>query len=184
VHAYPTFLRLAALTRAANPKETAMRVILAIAAVMMTAVLAPKSADAAATVRMGSLECNVSGETGFIVGSKAGLDCQFKRANGTVEDYDGSITKLGLDVGFTAETVLIWAVFAPSTQLTPGAIEGRYYGVQASATAGVGVGANVLVGGFDRAINLQPLSVQGQTGVDVAAGVAEMHLRYVAPPTK
>lgn len=161
-----------------------MKVLLAIAALLMTTVLVADKASAEASVRIGTLECNIASNVGFIVGSKAGLACQFKRANGTVEEYEGSITKLGIDAGFTSDTVVIWAVLAPASRNEPGLLEGRYYGVTAEATAGVGVGANLLVGGFDSAINLQPLSVQGQTGVDIAAGVAEMHLRYAAPPTK
>ncbi len=161
-----------------------MKMLIAIAAVMMTALLPASNASAEASIRIGTLECRVASDVGFIVGSKAGLSCQFKRANGTVEEYEGSITKIGVDVGFTSDTVIIWAVLAPASKNEPGLLEGRYYGVSAEATAGVGVGANALIGGFDSAINLQPLSVQGQTGVDIAAGVAEMHLRYAAPPTK
>lgn len=154
-----------------------MRVLFAIAAAAMTAFVASDDAAAEATVRVGSLECNVSGSTGFIVGSKTGLACDFKRVGGQVEKYEGSITKIGIDVGFTSGSKLIWVVLAPSSQIAPGALDGRYYGVTAEATAAVGVGANVLIGGFDSSINLQPLSVQGQTGLDIAAGVAEMHLR-------
>ena len=137
-----------------------MKVLLAIAAVMMTAFLPAQKASAEASIRIGTLECNVASNVGFIVGSKAGLSCLFKRANGTVEDYEGSITKIGIDVGFTSGSKLIWVVLAPSSQIAPGALDGRYYGVTAEATAAVGVGANVLIGGFDSSINLQPLSVQ------------------------
>ena len=157
-----------------------MKVLLAIAAAAMV-VLAMTADARAATVRIGTLECNIEGNAGFIVGSHAGLTCVLKRVNGVREDYHGSITKVGIDAGFTAETVLVWVVFAPSLQIEPGALEGRYWGVSAEATAGVGIGANVLIGGFDRSINLQPLSLQGQTGVDIAAGVAGMRLIHSAP---
>lgn len=154
-----------------------MRVLTAIAATCLTAFVTTGMAEAKEKVEVGSLECNVSGDTGFIVGSKAALTCAFKRVGGDVEKYDGSITKIGLDVGFTSDTKMVWVVLAPTSDVDPGALAGRYYGVSAEATAGVGVGANVLVGGFDSSFNLQPLSVQGQTGVDIAAGVAELHLR-------
>lgn len=159
-----------------------MRLLSAIALAMVAAFLATGDARAA-SVRIGSLECHIEGNAGFIVGSHANLTCVFKRINGVREDYDGSITKVGVDAGFTADTALLWIVFAPTLQIEPGSLEGRYWGVSAEATAGVGVGANVLVGGFDRSINLQPVSLQGQTGVNIAAGVAGMRLIHpVAEP--
>lgn len=157
-----------------------MKFFLAIAAAVMTAFLTTTDARAA-TVRMGTLQCHIDGNAGFIVGSHTGLTCVLRRLNGVREYYHGSITKIGVDVGFTADTELVWLVFAPSLQIEPGALEGRYWGVSAEATAGVGIGANVLIGGFDRSINLQPISVQGQTGVDIAAGVAGMRLIHSQP---
>lgn len=157
-----------------------MRVLSAVAVALVTAFF--MTADArAATVRIGVLECDIAGNAGFIVGSHTDLTCVFKRIGGPPEDYYGTITKVGLDAGFTAETALVWVVFAPSLQVTPGALEGRYWGVSAEATAGVGIGTNVLIGGFDRSINLQPVSLQGQTGVNIAAGVAGMRLRHATP---
>ena len=38
----------------------------------------------------------------------------------------------------------------------------------ASATVGVGLGANVLVGGSGNSIALQPVSIEGTTGLNVA----------------
>jgi hypothetical protein len=42
-----------------------------------------------------------------------------------------------------------------------------------------GVGANVLIGGSNRTVTLQPVSFQGQSGLNVAAGVAGIDLRWV-----
>jgi hypothetical protein len=39
-----------------------------------------------------------------------------------------------------------------------------------------GLGANVLVGGSSQTVALQPLSVQGQIGLDIAAGVGSLDL--------
>ena len=101
-----------------------------------------------------------------------------ERAGGRPEHYTGSINKFGVDIGFTQGGVLVWAVLAPTANLAPGALSGRYVGATGSASVGVGVGANVLVGGSHRTISLQPVSVEGNTGLNVAAGIGDMSLRY------
>jgi hypothetical protein len=68
-------------------------------------------------------------------------------------------------------------VFAPTNRVGPGDLAGTYGGVAASATVGVGLGANALVGGSNNTIALQPVSLQGQTGLSVAAGIAGLELR-------
>jgi hypothetical protein len=103
-------------------------------------------------------------------------DCVFKRAGGGREHYRGSIGKLGVDIGVTSATELGWIVFAPG-KITRGALKGSYTGAGAEATLGLGLGANVLIGGFKRGINLQPISLQAQQGLNVAAGVESLHLR-------
>jgi Protein of unknown function (DUF992) len=100
----------------------------------------------------------------------------FKRAGGGREHYVGTIGKLGIDIGVTTDTVLGWIVFAPG-KLKSGSLKGSYTGASAEATVGLGVGANVLVGGFRQSVNLQPISLQAQTGLNVAAGVASLNLR-------
>jgi Protein of unknown function (DUF992) len=126
-------------------------------------------------VKVGVLHCDISGGVGFIIGSSKTADCTFKRAGGGTEHYTGTVGNLGLDLGITDETVLGWVVFAPG-KVKRGALKGSYTGAGAEATVGLGVGANVLVGGFKRGINLQPLSLQAQTGLSVAAGVKSLHL--------
>ncbi|WP_108662193.1 DUF992 domain-containing protein [Acuticoccus kandeliae] len=152
-----------------------LRTLMAATLAIGTLAAAP-SAFAEGGVKAGELRCKISGGLGLIIGSRKSLECTFSNLNGTTEIYDGTITKLGLDIGETQEGELVWGVLAPSSSVAPGALAGGYYGVAAGVTAGVGVGANVLVGGFDRSISLQPLSVQGQVGADIAAGVAEMRL--------
>jgi hypothetical protein len=93
------------------------------------------------------------------------------------EHYTGSISKFGVDIGYTDGGVLIWGVFAPSSDVRKGALEGDYAGATASATVGVGVGANVLLGGLDKSIALQPLSVEGNKGLNVAAGIGSISLK-------
>jgi hypothetical protein len=128
-------------------------------------------------VQVGILECRGGASIGFIVGSVTNLGCVL-RAEGMPEDrYIATIRKVGLDLGITAESALAWGVFAPVARLGPGDLAGNYAGAQGSATLGVGVGGNVLVGGSANSIALQPLSVQGQVGVSIAAGLESLELR-------
>ena len=134
------------------------------------------SAHAQGAVQIGTLTCNVSGGWGFVFGSSKALRCTFARAGGGPEHYGGSINKFGVDIGYTQGGVLLWGVFAPSANLAPGGLSGNYVGATGSAT--VGAGANVLVGGSNRTISLQPLSIEGNTGLNVAAGIGAISLRY------
>jgi hypothetical protein len=128
-------------------------------------------------VQVGVLECRGGASVGFVVGSVTNLGCVL-RAEGMPEDrYIATIRKVGLDLGITQESALAWGVFAPVAQLGPGGLSGDYVGAQGSATLGVGVGGNVLVGGSANSIALQPLSVQGQVGVSIAAGLQSLELR-------
>jgi hypothetical protein len=136
------------------------------------------SNEASAGIKIGILSCRIEGGAGFFIGSAKGIDCVYRPAGGgRSEHYVGSIGKLGIDIGVTQDTVLGWVVFAPG-KVKAGALKGSYNGISAEATAGVGVGANILVGGFRQAINLQPISVQAQTGLNISAGVTSMSLRY------
>jgi uncharacterized protein DUF992 len=139
------------------------------------------TADAAPHgVKVGTLTCNVASGWGFVFGSSKDLHCSFAPNKAPMgEHYEGTINKFGVDVGYTSGGVIVWAVFAPSSDLRHGALQGDYAGATASATAGVGIGANVLLGGFDRSIALQPLSIEGNTGLNVAAGIGNISLKYV-----
>jgi hypothetical protein len=126
-------------------------------------------------VQVGQLSCSVSSGVGMIVGSQRNVSCNFQPDNGPPEAYTGTLTKVGLDVGFTTGSAIIWTVFAGTNRYV-GMLAGTYAGAQAEATAGVGVGANALIGGSNRSVALQPLSVQGQTGLNVAAGIGSLEL--------
>jgi hypothetical protein len=144
---------------------------------MLTASIAGAGAQAPARVQVGVLECRGGASVGFIVGSVTNLGCVL-RVDGVPDDrYIATISKVGLDLGITQESALAWGVFAPVARLGPGDLSGSYAGAQGSATLGVGVGGNVLIGGSNNSIALQPLSVQGQVGVSVAAGLANLELR-------
>jgi hypothetical protein len=128
-------------------------------------------------LRVGVLECRGGASIGFIVGSVTNLGCVL-RAEGAPEDrYVATIRKVGIDLGITQESSLAWVVYAPVERIGPGDLSGDYAGAQGSASVGVGVGGNVLVGGSANSIALQPLSVQGQVGLNVAAGLESLELR-------
>lgn len=127
-------------------------------------------------IRVGTLTCNVASGWGFVFGSSKDLHCTY-HGNNHSEHYVGSISKFGVDIGYTEGGVLIWGVFAPASDMRKGALEGDYGGATASAAVGVGVGANVLLGGLDKSIALQPLSVEGDKGLNVAAGIGSISLR-------
>lgn len=135
-------------------------------------------AQAQSRVKAGTLSCDVSGGIGLIIASKKTMTCQFKPvAPGWVpESYYGSISKLGIDLGATTGSQMVWAVFAAGSP-AHGALAGDYAGATAEATVAVGLGANVLVGGSHHSIALQPVSITGQTGLNLAAGVAVLRLR-------
>jgi len=126
-------------------------------------------------VKVGTLSCHEKSGWGFIFGSSHAVRCTF--ANGKrVEHYDGTISKFGVDVGYQQSAVLLWEVVAPTDHNGSGALAGHYGGVTAGVALGVGLGANALVGGSATSIGLQPLSIEGETGLNVAAGVAELTL--------
>jgi hypothetical protein len=130
-------------------------------------------------IQAGTLTCDISGGIGFIIGSQKALDCSFVRTlPGPPEFYSGMINKLGVDLGGTRGGVMVWAVYAPTTRAA-GFLAGTYAGVSAEVTVGGGIGANMLVGGSFRTIELQPFTVQEQTGINLAAGIAEIQLHFV-----
>jgi hypothetical protein len=135
------------------------------------------TAAQAQVVQVGTLTCDVAPGVGMVVVSRKEVTCTFQNAAGELETYDGAISKLGVDLGVTQGFGIAWAVFAPSGNVVRGALSGSYVGGTAQATVGVGVGANALIGGFRRSVSLQPLSLSGQTGLNVAAGVAELQLQ-------
>ncbi len=155
------------------------RPLSAVAALAVVAAVAIPAQGMAAPERtkVGTLTCDISAGIGVIVASKKEVACTFTpSAPGPREIYTGSITKLGLDIGGTTGGRMVWAVYAP-TDRRHGALAGHYAGASAEATVGAGVGANVLIGGSNQTVQLQPLSVQGQTGLNLAAGVAGLTLR-------
>ncbi len=129
-------------------------------------------------IKLGTLTCNVSSGWGVVFGSSKDLKCTYTPdGRKKTERYRGKIDKFGIDIGYTEAGVIVWVVFAPTKNVDHGALAGKYVGATAEVTFAVGLGANVLVGGGDKSIALQPLSVSGQKGLNIAAGIASVELR-------
>jgi hypothetical protein len=153
--------------------------------IAIAAMMAPfAAADAMPPVRAGILQCQGGQNVGFVVGSVTSLECVFQSEGRRPEPYIATVRRIGVDLGFTEQTRFTWAVTAPNSRLGRGDLAGNYGGVGANASIGIGGGGNFLVGGPANAYALQPVSVQGQTGLNVAAGVAGLELepvRFGAP---
>jgi hypothetical protein len=141
-------------------------------------VIASNTPPTPAGVKVGSLTCNVAGGFGFIFGSEKSMKCTYAPNTGGGEHYTGTFSKYGVDIGYADSAVLVWGVVAPASDVRPGSLEGDYAGATAGATIGIGLGANVLIGGLDKSIALQPISVQGNTGLNVAAGIGVISLKF------
>jgi hypothetical protein len=158
----------------------------AIAAAFMAAVaittLGASSAQAQAPrFEVGTLRCSLSSSIGLVVGSQRNVSCIFSSDYAPDEAYEGRMTRIGLDLGVTTGGRIVWAVFA-TTNRYAGMLSGRYFGATAEASIAVGLGANVLVGGSRRSVALQPLSVQGQTGFNIAAPIPPLPPGPPGPP--
>ena len=136
-------------------------------------------------VQVGNLSCSVSAGIGLIVASQRNVNCNFQPDNGPPEAYTGTMTIIGVDVGFTTGSAIVWGVFTDTNRFT-GMLTGTYVGATAQATAIAGVGANALVGGSNHSVSLQPLSVQGQVGLNAAGGIGNVRtaLRAVKQTTR
>lgn len=155
-----------------------MRKFAVAAAAVAGLILSISGAEARSGVKVGGLSCRIAPGVGLILGSSKRIDCVYHPSGGgRPEYYTGSINKIGVDIGITAKSVVAWAVFAPG-KVSKGGLQGTYVGASAEATAGLGLGANALIGGFKRTVGLQPISVQAQAGLNVAAGIASLTLHY------
>ena len=136
------------------------------------------SAAAQSRVQTGVLECITDPTVGMVLGSSRTMQCVFKPTVGPLQHYDGSQGRLGIDLGVKDRTALAWAVFSPTVQIGPGGLAGNYGGVSADASVGLGLGAKVLIGGSNSSYALQPLSVEGQVGLNVGGGITGLTLTY------
>jgi hypothetical protein len=172
------------MNKATLNRTTLNSLATAFAALALALATVPATAQEAGRTRVGTLTCSISPGVGMIVGGQRQLSCIFASARGKArEAYEGTVSTLGLDIGATSGGQLTWTVLAPTT-LRRAALAGTYAGATAGGTVGMGAGANVLVGGSDRTVALQPVSVQMQTGMNIAAGVSSMELRPATAPAR
>jgi len=149
-----------------------------LAATAFLAVIAAPHDARAQHIRLGALTCDVSGGIGMVIASKKAVRCIYTpEGGGTMEPYTGWIEKFGLDLGATSRGQMIWVVYAPTRGSAPFALAGQYAGATAGASVGAGGSANALIGGSDRTITLQPLSISAGQGFNLAVGVAALTLR-------
>ena len=157
-------------------KRLQLSAIIAAVSLFMLSSL-PQGANAGQPLEAGILRCGVASGWGFVFGSTKDLRCVFAPADGSpAEYYRGAIQKIGIDVGYTESGIILWAVLAPTVNLEPDGLKGTYVGVTAEASAGLGLGANVLLGGGN-SIALQPISISGHQGLNVAAGIGAVVLK-------
>jgi hypothetical protein len=127
----------------------------------------------------GMLRCNLNPSVGFVLFGHQSMECRFEPVSGAAQAYDGAINTVGLDLGVSGGGRFAWAVFGPAEGIPNGALAGEYVGASGDIGLGVGVGANVLVGGSNRSVALQPVSLEGSVAVDAVAGLSQLKLRRV-----
>jgi hypothetical protein len=156
------------------------RLLFVAATLVITISLSEKSSAAEqARIDVGTLTCRVGPGVGALIGSRRGMRCLYHpRKGGRTEQYSGTITRFGLDIGITVGGVMNWIVFVRTRVLRSGALAGHYIGASGEVSPGLGAGAKALVGGSRRSTVLQPIAVTGQVGVNLALGVAGLTLRY------
>lgn len=152
----------------------------ALAALALGAAAAPAAMarDEGKGVKVGTLTCDVEKGWGQIVTSAKDLTCYFQPTGRDKEVYTGELKKYGVDVGYTGGGAMVWQVIAPTSNVAAGSLEGKYGGATAGATVGLGVGANVLIGGLDKSIALQPVSLEGNSGLALSAGIGFVELKH------
>jgi Protein of unknown function (DUF992) len=153
-----------------------------LSAIAAATLMAAAPTGARADIEAGGLTCRSAGGVGYVVASMLNLDCVFAPSVGPAHRYVGVIHRYGVDLGVTQNVAMGWVVFAPTGVVHPGDLAGVYGGVQGNASVGVGVGANALVGGSNNTFALQPVSAEGQIGLNVSAGVTDLELRSVEGP--
>lgn len=154
--------------------RTAFAVAGIAAAALAIARILPADAQPA-RIQVGSLNCSLSSSVGLVVGSQRNVACILHTDNVPDEPYQGTLSRVGLDLGATSGGKIVWAVFAGTNRFM-GMLNGTYVGASGEASIAVGLGANVLVGGSNNSVALQPVSVQGQVGLNIAAGVSQLYL--------
>jgi hypothetical protein len=153
------------------------RLTASLAVAVLTVLAAISTATAQSQVKSGVLECRGGASIGLVVGSSSMMTCVYRGEDRFEDRYVAIIRKIGLDLGVTKDVNMAWGVFNPTGRIGPGDLVGNYTGISGSASIGIGLGANALLGGSNNTVALQPLSVQGQTGLNIQAGLEGLELR-------
>jgi hypothetical protein len=140
-------------------------------------ILGPAGAHAQTWVQAGMLRCRLNPSIGFVIFGHQSMECSFQPVSGPVQAYEGAINTVGLDLGVSEGGRFAWAVFGPAAGIPNGALAGEYVGASGDIGLGVGVGANVLVGGSNRSVALQPVSLEGSVALNIVAGLSQLQLR-------
>lgn len=150
-----------------------------VAAVIFIVPTVVTAAESGAKVGMLTCEQIKGTKINLLIHSSVQINCTYDGEDGSSEKYKGETgIGLGIDLSWKNEEIVKWVVIAPSNDISPNnhALVGKYYGAKAEATIGVGVQANVLVGGGDKSFTLQPVSLGGQTGFGAAGGLGYLYL--------
>jgi hypothetical protein len=157
------------------------RTLLSLAAAAALAASAGVAQAGDVGVKIGTLECHEASGASLVFSSSRNLNCTFSGSEkGQVAHYKGKISRYGVDIGFQDSAVMLWGVVSTNDHFAPGDLAGKYGGLTAQVGWGGGLGANVLFGGTKDGFALQPISIQGFNGMNLAAGVAELELHRVS----
>jgi hypothetical protein len=162
-----------------NAKPSFFAVRAAAVFVIATLVLEPAGSQAQTWVQAGTIRCRLNPSIGFVIFGHQSMECSFQPVSGPVQGYEGAINTVGLDLGVGEGGRLAWGVFGPASGMSYGALAGEYVGASGDVGIGLGAGANVLVGGSNRSIALQPVLLEGSVALNVVAGLSQLKLRPV-----
>ena len=154
----------------------------AILPLVLAAFLFPVQSARADASKVGALECFVDAGGRYIVGSTKDVSCVlYGEDDEALEHYVGELTKYGVDIGFTEESLMVWDVFvATGKTYAPGSLAGNFAGASANASVAFGLGASVLICGLSEDFALQPVQIAKQKGINIAIGITRMQLQQVA----
>jgi Protein of unknown function (DUF992) len=157
-----------------NLRQSLLPAIFALAALTVAPAVAQSPQQ---WIQAGTLSCRLNPSIGFVIFGHQSMECTFQPVSGPVQGYDGALNTVGLDLGVSSGGRFAWAVFGPASGVPSGALAGEYVGASGDIGLGVGAGANVLVGGSNRSLALQPVSLEGSVAFNVVAGLSQLKLR-------
>jgi hypothetical protein len=154
--------------------------VCALSILLLAAISSQAVGQAPTWTQAGMLSCKLNPSVGFVIFGHQSMECRFVPSGPLPPQiYEGALNTVGIDIGVVGTGGLAWAVLAPTAGIPAGALAGTYVGASGDVALGVGVGANVLVGGSNRSFALQPLSVEGSVALNVTLGLSALQLQWV-----